>query len=180
MFCCIGTRCSIIDVIIADVCPRTSSLVMCVNFWVTINGKWVIPMSIDIIFVSQSRGGVDHFLMLRCKCSFLRDIVHFVALSFSPCSCWREVKPTNHQQEQKASRLNCRVKVTVLTEELFFAFSSLGRLFAVAKTHTKLTPNPLAKEQASSECLTNLTDALLMTHPHSRTTSWFFRAEVGD
>ena len=141
MFCCIGTRCSIIDVIIADVCPRTSSLVMCVNFWVTINGKWVIPMSIDIIFVSQSRGGVDHFLMLRCKCSFLRDIVHFVALSFLPCSCWREVKPTNHQQEQKASRLNCRVKVTSACNcpygGVIFCFQFIGKVICRRKNPYK-------------------------------------------
>ena len=57
-------------------------------------------------------------------------------------------------------------------------FSLIRKVFAVAKTHTKLTPNPLAKEQASSECLHNYTDALLMTHPHSRTTSWLVRAEV--
>ena len=46
-----------------------------------------------------------------------------------------------------------------------FLFSLIGKAFAVAKIHTKLTPNPLAKEQASSECLHNHTGAFFDDAP---------------
>ena len=54
----------------------------------------------------------------------------------------------------KTSRLKCQVKVTTACNcprKKFLLSVRWERLFAVAKTHIKLTPNPLAKEQASSE-----------------------------
>ena len=59
-------------------------------------------------------------------------------------------------------------------------FIELGRLFAVAKTHTKLTPNPLAKEQASSECLHNHTDAFFDDAPTQPNHIMISGAEVRD
>ena len=54
----------------------------------------------------------------------------------------------------KASRLKCQTRVTTACNcpsKRFLLSFRRERLFAVAKTHAKLTPNPLAKEQASTE-----------------------------
>ena len=134
----------IFDVVIADVCLATSSLVTCVKIYHSINGKWVCPSPLSFL----ARGGVTHplFLIYSCgKCVYMC----FIALFFLTRGEAYESPVIT-----KGSRLKCQVRVTTACNcpgKKFLLSFHWERLFAVAKTHTKLTPNPLAKDQASSE-----------------------------